>query len=84
MCGPPTPSGAGVQVKWAAAAYSRMGSTDVLQIKPVDDNAASLFKSSDHAGTPENFSRTRSAGRGGAGGSNSTGSYSGTARGASQ
>ncbi len=49
-----------------------------LGVKPVDDNKASQNKNSDHAGTPENFKSFVIGGARGGGGSNFTGSYSGT------
>lgn len=67
--------------KWGAAAYSSFSSNyNALGIKPVDDNSASQYMNSDHAGTPENFTSFVVAGATGGGGSNFTGSYSGTAR----
>jgi hypothetical protein len=58
-------------------------STDynALGVKPVDDNKASIYQNSDHAGTPENFKcqNCLPGGATGGGGSNFTGSYSGTA-----
>jgi len=47
-------------------------------VKPVDDNRASAYQNSDHAGTPENFTPYVVGGATGGGGSNFTGSYSGT------
>jgi hypothetical protein len=72
---------AGVQVKWkwAAAAYSNFSNNyNLLGVKPVDDNHASQYQNSDHAGTPENFKAYVIGGARGGGGSNYTGSYSGT------
>jgi len=75
--------GISVQWQWAAAVYRFAGLLDQgyegLGVKPVDDNKASLYKNSDHAGTPENFRRYVVGGARGGGGSNFTGSYSGTA-----
>ena len=51
---------------------------NLLGLKPVDDNAASLYKNSDHAGTPENFKSNVIGGATGGGASNYTGGYSGT------
>ena len=48
-------------------------------MKPVDDNQASVYQNSDHAGTPENFKSFVTGGARGGGGSNFTGSYSATA-----
>jgi hypothetical protein len=68
-----------VQWQWAAAVYTKF-STDynALGVKPVDDNQASAYQNSDHAGTPENFKPFVTGGARGGGGSNYTGSYSGT------
>jgi hypothetical protein len=49
-----------------------------LGVKPVDDNDASIYHNSDHAGTPENYKQNVIGGARGGGGSNYTGSYSGT------
>jgi hypothetical protein len=71
-----------VQWQWAAAVYtSALSGTDYNQlgVKPVDDNKASAYQNSDHAGTPENFKSYVLGGARGGGGSNFTGSYSGTA-----
>jgi hypothetical protein len=73
----------GIQWKWAAAVYRFAGFLDQgyegLGVKPVDDNKASVFKNSDHAGTPEFFRDYVVGGARGGGGSNFTGSYSATA-----
>jgi hypothetical protein len=71
-----------VQWQWAAALYhNRNFGNDYNQlgVKPVDDNNASAYQNSDHAGTPENFKPFVTGGARGGGGSNFTGSYSGTA-----
>jgi hypothetical protein len=69
-----------VNWQWAAAVYTTF-STDnnALGVKPVDDNQASQYKNSDHAGTPENFKSSVTGGARGGGGSNYTGSLSATA-----
>jgi hypothetical protein len=71
-----------VQWQWAAAVYRNAGflsgGYEGLGIKPVDDNKASGYQNSDHAGTPENFRSFVVGGARGGGGSNFTGSYSGT------
>jgi hypothetical protein len=51
---------------------------NALGVKPTDDNDASIYHNSDHAGTPENFKPFVIGGARGGGGSNYTGSYSGT------
>jgi uncharacterized membrane protein YgcG len=72
-----------IQWQWAAAVYRFSGFLDQgyqgLGVKPVDDNHASAYKNSDHAGTPEQFKAYVVGGARGGGGSNFTGSYSGTA-----
>jgi hypothetical protein len=72
-----------VQWQWAAAVYHNAlflsAGYEGLDVKPVDDNSASAYKNSDHAGTPEAFRNDVVGGARGGGGSNFTGSYSGTA-----
>jgi len=71
-----------IQWQWAAAVYRKADFRDdynALGVKPVDDNSASTYQNSDHAGTPENFRPYVVGGARGGGGSNFTGSYSGTA-----
>jgi hypothetical protein len=74
-----TTPGLTIQWKWAAAVYHAF-STDYnsLGVKPVDDTNASDYLNSHHAGTPENFTPYVIGGARGGGGSNYTGSYSGT------
>jgi len=77
-----TTPGLTVKWQWAAAVYDNVAfGTDYTQlgVKPVDDNQASTYQNSDHAGTPENFKGYVVGGARGGGGSNFTGSYSGTA-----
>jgi hypothetical protein len=74
--------GLSVQWQWAAAVYNNAifgADYNQLGVKPVDDNKASVYQNSDHAGTPENFRPDVVGGSTGGGGSNFTGSYSGTA-----
>jgi len=67
--------------QWAAAVYTSFSSNyNALGVKPVDDNKASQYQNSDHAGTPENFKSFVIGGSRGGGGSNYTGSLSGTVR----
>jgi hypothetical protein len=71
-----------VQWQWAAAVYHAANFSadyNALGVKPVDDNQASVYQNSDHAGTPESFRSAVVGGARGGGGSNFTGSYSGTA-----
>jgi hypothetical protein len=75
-------TGLSAQWKWGAAVYpSSHFSSDynALGVKPVDDNTGSQYQNSDHAGTPENYKSYVTGGATGGGGSNYTGSYSGTA-----
>jgi hypothetical protein len=72
--------GASLQWQLAAAVYTSLsGDYNALGVKAVDDNKGSQYKNSDHAGTPENFRASVIGGATGGGGSNYTGSYSGTA-----
>ena len=70
--------GVSIQWKWGAAAYSSF-STDYnsLGVKAAHTNTCT-FNNSDHAGTPENFKSSVVGGARGGGGSNFTGSWSGT------
>jgi hypothetical protein len=73
---------AGVKVnwQWAAGVYSQFSADQsTLGVKALDDNHFGPYLSSDHAGTPENFKTFVVGGATGGGGSNFTGSYSGTA-----
>jgi hypothetical protein len=66
--------------KWAAAAYIQFSSNNnALGVKPVDGDKLNPYANSDHAGTPENYKSFVTGGARGGGGSNFTGSYSGTA-----
>ena len=72
-------SGMSLNWQWAAAAYKTFSSDlSTLGVKPVDANNLSAYLNSDHAGTPENFRAYVTGGTRGGGGSNFTGSYSGT------
>ena len=72
-------TGLTVNWQWAAAAYTSFDTDyNALGVKPVDDNKASEYKNSDHAGTPENFKGFVTGGATGGGGANFTGSYSAT------
>src|SRR6478609_1318553 len=73
-------NGVSINWQWAAAVYTSFSSDyRALNIKPVDDNSASVFHNSDHAGTPEAYKTFVTGGARGGGGSNYTGSYSATA-----
>lgn len=75
-------SGLTVEWQWAAAVYDNPSfglDYTVLGVKPVDDNSASSYQNSDHAGTPENWKTYVVGGARGGGGSNFTGSLSATA-----
>lgn len=74
-----TTPGLTVNWQWAAAVYTQFNTNyGALGIKPVDANNASAYTNSDHAGTPESYKSYLTAGARGGGGSNYTGSYSGT------
>jgi hypothetical protein len=70
--------------QWAAAVYTPPFPTtdnNALGVKPTDSTTlTALYPNGDHAGTPENFKADVTAGATGGGGSNFTGSYSGTAQ----
>jgi RHS repeat-associated protein len=68
-----------VNWQWAAAVYTSFTADyNALHVKPVDDNTHSNFPNSDPAGTPEAFKSFVIGGARGGGGSNFTGSLSGT------
>jgi hypothetical protein len=72
-------SGLTVQWAWSAAVYTSFSTTyGALGVKPVDDNHISQYPNSDLAGTPENEKSYLTGGARGGGGSNWTGSLSGT------
>jgi hypothetical protein len=72
--------GVSINWQWAAAVYTKFSTNNnALGVKPVDDNKASIYQNSDHAGTPENFKSFVTGGARGGGGSNFTGSLSPTA-----
>ena len=72
--------GVTVAWQWAAAVYTSFtDDLDSVGVKPVDDNDASSYRNSDHAGTPEAYKPFVVGGARGGGGSNFTGSMSGTA-----
>jgi hypothetical protein len=73
--------GLNVQWQWAAAVYNNPNfglDLSQLGVKPCDDNKASMYQNSDHAGTPELWTPYVVGGARGGGGSNFTGSQSGT------
>jgi len=71
-------SGLSINWKWGAAVYSTF-STDYnsLGVKAGHSNDCN-YNNSDHAGTPENYKQYVIGGATGGGGSNWTGSWSGT------
>ena len=72
--------GISVNWQWAAAVYTSFTASEAsLQLKTVDDNHVDTYQNSDHAGTPENFKSFVTGGATGGGGSNWSGSLSGTA-----
>jgi len=71
--------GVKVNWQWAAAVYTNFSSDrNEINIKPSDCNSCSVYMNSDHAGTPEKYKSYVIGGARGGGGSNFTGSYSGT------
>lgn len=67
------------QWQWAAAVYTKFsGTLSACGVKPVDDNKLSSYQNSDHAGSPEGCKSSVTGGARGGGGSDCTGSYSGT------
>jgi hypothetical protein len=72
--------GTSIQWQWAAAVYTQFsGNLALADVKPVDANNVAPWSNSDHAGTPEAYKSFVIGGARGGGGSNFTGSYSGTA-----
>lgn len=68
--------------QWSAAAYDDQAcgvAYGDLCVKPVDSNTLSAYHNSDHSGTPECIKTLIKGGARGGGGSNFTGSWSGTA-----
>jgi len=71
--------GVTVEWQWGAAVYTQFSTDDTaLGVKPVDGDKSNPYQNSDHAATPENFKAYVTGGARGGGGSNWTGSYSGT------
>ncbi len=71
--------GVTVDWQWAAAVYTQFSPDyNALGVKPIDGDKLNAYQNSDHAGTPENFKPYVIGGARGGGGSNYTGSYSGT------
>jgi hypothetical protein len=71
----------GVTVHWAwgAAAYTAFAdNNNSIGVKPIEGSQCSSYANSDHAGTPENYKGSVIGGARGGGGSNWTGSWSGT------
>jgi hypothetical protein len=55
-------SGVTLNWQWGAAVYTSFTSNyNSVGVKPVDDNKASEYQNSDHAGTPENYKSQRPA-----------------------
>jgi hypothetical protein len=68
-----------VNWKWGAAVYTRFPADySSLGVKPTHSNSCAYPSNSDHAGTPEAFKSFVTGGARGGGGSNFTGSWSGT------
>jgi hypothetical protein len=73
--------GVSISWKWGAAVYTKdmtQAQNNALGVKPTHTGAC-LYNNSDHAGTPENMKTYVIGGARGGGGSNWTGSWSGTA-----
>ena len=67
--------------RWAAAAYASFsGDNATLGVKPMDTDHDNPAANHDNAGTPENFKSFLIPGARGKGGTNYTGSYSGSAK----
>lgn len=74
-----TSDGVSIAWQWSAAVYTTLSDNlDALHVKPVDDNALSVYRNAHHAGTPEAFLDFVTGGARGGGGSNFTGSLSAT------
>jgi hypothetical protein len=72
--------GISVKWQWGAAVYTKFASTlGGVQVKPTDSPKGSAYQNGDAAGTPENYKAYVVGGAMGGGGSNYTGSSSGTA-----
>lgn len=66
--------------QWSAAVYTQFSlSPNALGVKPIEGSTLNPYANSDHCGTPENYKRYVIGGARGGGGSNYTGSWSGTA-----
>jgi len=73
-------SGVGISWKWGAAVYNppEEAAKNSVIPKPVHSTSLDEFHNGDQAGTPENFKKFVIGGARGGGGSNFTGSWSGT------
>jgi len=70
-----TTPGLALTWRWGAAAYTSFSSDyNALQVKPLDDNQATLYANPDHAGTPESMKGYLTGGGRGGAGANYTGS----------
>ena len=66
--------------QWAAAVYTNFtGIYNALDVKPLHSSSLDAYPNGNQAGTPEAFTAFVTGGARGGGGSNFTGSYSGTA-----
>jgi hypothetical protein len=67
--------------RWAAAAYASFSSdNNTLGVKPMNTDRDNSSNNKDRAGTPENFKTAVIPGARGKGGTNYTGTYSGSAK----
>ncbi len=72
-------NGLSMKWKWAAAVYTSFPTDyNAIGVKPIDGSSMNPYPNSHHAGTPENYGSFVVGGARGGGGSNFTGSYSGT------
>lgn len=70
--------GTSIKWKWSAAVYTAMsGNPQDLGVKAVDGDQFTIYRNSDHAGTPENYKSMVAGGAMGGGGSNYTGGQTG-------
>ena len=72
-----TTTGVQIQWQWGAAVYTHFDTYNAIGVKPVH-GAADNYPGGDHAGVPENERSYVIGGARGGGGSNWTGSWSGT------
>jgi uncharacterized repeat protein (TIGR01451 family) len=75
-----TSAGVSLKWQWAAAVYTKFSNEyNSLEVKPLHSTTLDKYHNGNQAGTPEAFTEFVTGGARGGGGSNYTGSYSGTA-----